>query len=180
MAMDKKILFLFLIVSGFFVNTYAQEDKIVQNVRGGVTEEESGRELKGITVTLEAGNYQQSQTTNEAGKFRFDEVPPGRYELRVTSNEYQAYYIPNLLVHAGKQQVLSISLDFKLYGEGPVTITQILDRQPSVRSLTVEESKRFAGVYFDPARVAASMPGVIQANDQANSMVERGKTPNGI
>lgn len=43
---------------------------------------------------------------------------------------------------------------------------------------TVEEVYRLPGTFYDPARLVALLPGVVQTNDQANHLSVRGNTPN--
>ncbi len=46
------------------------------------------------------------------------------------------------------------------------------------RQFTVEEVYRLPGTFYDPARLVALLPGVVQTNDQANHLSVRGNTPN--
>ena len=50
----------------------------------------------------------------------------------------------------------------------------------SIYTLTVEETFRFPGTFYDPARLATHYAGVINENDQANNLVIRGNSPNGL
>ena len=43
---------------------------------------------------------------------------------------------------------------------------------------TIEEVYRLPGTFYDPARLVALLPGVVQTNDQANHLSVRGNTPN--
>jgi len=43
-----------------------------------------------VVLTTTAGTTVQQTTTDAAGNFRFDGVPPGRYELRVVFEGFQA------------------------------------------------------------------------------------------
>lgn len=45
-------------------------------------------------------------------------------------------------------------------------------------SFTIEEVYRLPGTFYDPARLVALLPGVVQTNDQANHLSVRGNTPN--
>ncbi|MEL6132520.1 MAG: carboxypeptidase-like regulatory domain-containing protein, partial [Bacteroidota bacterium] len=150
---------------------------------GLVKDAETGQPIAGVLVQIEGKEALKTVGTDEKGIFRLEDLEPGRYKLTAKGEGFQSYVLPDLLVHAGKQTVITLPLQQWLYETEDVTIADQSYRQPdhpSVRPLTVEESKRFAGVYFDPARVATSLPGVIQANDQANNLIVRGNSPNGI
>ncbi|MGK0333448.1 MAG: hypothetical protein ACI974_000264, partial [Paraglaciecola sp.] len=49
---------------------------------------------------------------------------------------------------------------------------------PLAQRFTVEEVYRLPGTFYDPARLVALLPGVVQTNDQANHLSVRGNTPN--
>ncbi len=49
---------------------------------------------------------------------------------------------------------------------------------PLAQSFTIEEVYRLPGTFYDPARLVALLPGVVQTNDQANHLSVRGNTPN--
>ncbi|MEM9261859.1 MAG: hypothetical protein AAGA62_19610, partial [Bacteroidota bacterium] len=49
---------------------------------------------------------------------------------------------------------------------------------PLAQRFTIEEVYRLPGTFYDPARLVALLPGVVQTNDQANHLSVRGNTPN--
>ena len=49
---------------------------------------------------------------------------------------------------------------------------------PLAQRFTIEEVYRLPGTFYDPARLVALLPGVVQTNDQANPLSVRGNTPN--
>ncbi|NJC26704.1 TonB-dependent receptor plug domain-containing protein [Neolewinella antarctica] len=49
---------------------------------------------------------------------------------------------------------------------------------PLAQRFTIEEVYRLPGTFYDPARLVALLPGVIQTNDQANHLSVRGNSPN--
>jgi hypothetical protein len=59
-------------------------------INGTVTDP-NGAFIVGATVTLQNARtgFQRTATTNDAGAFRFDNVPPNVYQLRVTANGFQ-------------------------------------------------------------------------------------------
>ena len=52
--------------------------------------------------------------------------------------------------------------------------------QISARGFTVEETKRYAGSFNDPARMVASYAGVSMDPSGDNSIIVRGNSPKGI
>lgn len=74
------------------------------------------------------------------------------------------------------QDTLSFGGVYELPGAevraAPVPVSRLASR------FTVEEVYRLPGTFYDPARLVALLPGVVQSNDQANHLSVRGNTPN--
>ncbi|MBK8291711.1 MAG: hypothetical protein IPK96_13045 [Flammeovirgaceae bacterium] len=49
--------------------------------------------------------------------------------------------------------------------------------EPGVTSLSIEKTLRAPANFFDPVRMLTSYPGVVTANDQANSIIVKGYSP---
>lgn len=74
------------------------------------------------------------------------------------------------------QDTLSFGGIYELPGaEVRATYTPV---SPLAQSFTIEEVYRLPGTFYDPARLVALLPGVVQTNDQANHLSVRGNTPN--
>ncbi len=171
-------LLLFLLLLGITTKqSYAQVE-----LSGIVRASETLEVLGGATVTLLPLN--QSTITDKRGNFTFTELPPGRYQLRITYVGYQPYLLAELELEAGRSPFLEILLypSTEILGEVVVKSTNSNSamRPLATHSLTLEETFRLPATFFDPARLAANYPGVIVANDQANALSIRGQTPNQV
>lgn len=154
-----------------------------QTVRGRVLTAEAQQPLSETKVTLLIEQDTLQTQTDAEGHFRFEAVPVGRHTLQATREGYQPYFIPDLLVNAGKELVLTVPMEEQLYEMEEVEIRSNNSRQLnriSTRTFTVEETQRFAATFFDPARTMTSSAGVTTSNDQANHIIVRGNSPNGI
>jgi len=156
-----------------------------QQVRGKVFDELSNLALDGAKLTLSSEGKEYTTTTDEKGKFRFEQIPVGRYLLNISREEYSAYHLPDILISAGKELILEIGLSFASYEVEAVEINNSNSRkqniqQISTRVFTVEESQRIAATYYDPARLVATYPGIAVASDESNNLVIRGNSPNGV
>lgn len=179
---------LLFILSFFFLSAaYAPvaAQTITQTVRGTVRDNATQRALEGASVYLKDTDPVVGTTTDAAGKFSLENVPVGRHVLKVSSVGYETFTIPDLLVNSGKESVLSISLmqtaqnlDEVVVTEQPSTVETIAPI--SSRTFSVEETRRYAATFFDPARLATSFPGVVGTNDQANHISVRGNSPNSL
>jgi len=169
-----------LLLSLLNLSPLAAQD-LRQVVRGKVLEENGNQPVVGATVQIP--DLGLGTMTDERGHFRLEGVSPGRHRLEVTSPGYEAFTLNDLLVSTGKEIVLELTVEEIVYPLLPIAIYDNSWREVNrvgTRTFTVEESKRFAAVYFDPARMATSFPGVAAANDQANHLVVRGNSPNGV
>lgn len=167
-----RVLLLLLMLSGVAV---AQ----TSTIRGVVKDGDTGLPLTGAAVRLE--NTSEDNTTNENGAFRFENLPIGRYSLNVSFVGYETLTVPEILLESGKENIQDIRLSRagKELKEATIT-TSRPGAFNSVQEISVEQTLRYAATYLDPARVATSFPGVAAANDQANGLVVRGNSPNGM
>lgn len=179
-GLDKGIIGLLLLV-GILATPLAAQS-LQQVVRGDVVNPESGKRLEQVIVRLENDQSQYSAETNETGTFRLEEVRVGRYRVSARKRGYAPFYASDILVQSGKELVLKIEMGTTSFDLDSVEISASnrAVQAVSTRVFTVEETKRFAAVYFDPARLASAFPGVVQANDQANHLIVRGNSPNGV
>ena len=150
---------------------------LAQTIRGFVVDKISKQNQIGASIVLQ--NTKFATTTDTNGMFRFEKLATGRYVVQVSFVGYQTQIIPDVLVNAGKETVLEISLsEGKALDEVAIKADRIDPSAISSRTFTTEEIQRFAGNYNDPARLVRSYPGVGGTNDQANHFVIRGNTPN--
>lgn len=172
---------LYILIVGLVANTTLSAQNFTQTIRGQVWDKTSKQVLYGANVVLDNTNF--GAVTNENGYFKIANVKPGRYVLTVTFLGYDKLVISDLLVNAGKETVLEISLQESVQKLHELTITpsRIGQASPvSSHSFTIEEVQRFAANYYDPARLVTSFAGVATTNDQANNIVIRGNSPNGL
>ena len=173
-----KTLFFFSCILFNFSLAYAQNPQ--QTLRGQVFDAVAQKALSGANVLLEGSTTGTS--TDEQGKFRFENLPVGRYRLRVSYVGYDTLVVPEVLLEAGRETVLQLPLHIAYTTLSELNITaaplEIESLNPSVRSISNETTLRFPGVFFDPARTASAFPGVVNTNDQANFLSVRGNTPN--
>lgn len=173
-----KVLLLFSCILLNFSLVQAQNPQ--QTLRGQVFDAVAQKALAGATVLLEGST--SGTSTDEQGKFRFENLPVGRYRLRVSYVGYDTLVVPEVLLEAGRETVLQLPLHIAYTTLSELSITaaplEIESLNPSVRSISNETTLRFPGVFFDPARTASAFPGVVNTNDQANFLSVRGNTPN--
>lgn len=153
------------------------------NVKGMVTDAVTGKAIEGAVLILP--ELELESMSDKDGNFTIAEVPAGRYALEVTCKGFESRSYPELLVVSGKELVLNVELEYLSYELETFGLIAIRHPKLSGTSLfsqhiSVEETKRVAAVFFDPARLAPTFPGVVQSDDQANHLIIRGNSPHGV
>ncbi len=179
-ATTKTIMFFLCL---FYLQASAQ---LTQSVRGTVTDAVLQSPVAGATVTIAA--LQKTVTTDAQGSFRFSGVPVGSHQIQVSHIGYQLQSLDNITVIAGKESVLNISLQHTVQSEQEVVVKAAGKKNRplndmstvSARAFTVEETQKYAAAVNDPLRMATGFPGVMAADDGANSIIIRGNAPTGL
>jgi hypothetical protein len=175
--------FFFLIF--FLLLTGISLAQFTQTIRGTVTESVLQTPVAGATVML-MGN--QSVITDSTGSFRFTNVPVGNHTIRISHISFKESVLANLVVNAGKELVLTISLESNIKEQNEIIIKGDKRKNKpinemsvvSARAFTVEETQRYAASVNDPLRMATNFAGVVSADDGNNNIVIRGNSPSGL
>ena len=163
--------------------TFAQNN--TQNIRGVVTDKLSQTPLIGVAIQI--GSLQKGATTDTLGKYSLTNIPPDRYEIKVSYVGYKNITIPNVVVTSGKEVILDIAMEeaFSQLAEVVIkasnkggTINKLAS--VSARTFSMEEVNRYAGGRSDPARLVANFAGVSAPDDSRNDIIIRGNSPVGV
>lgn len=167
-----------------------QAQEILQNIRGTVTDRETKAPLVGAEVMLLNSDPMVGDVTDPDGNFKLGKIPVGRHTLQVSYLGYEPLTMPNILVTAGKELVLNLELVESAVQLEVATVVAKHDKAEalnematvSARSFSVEETSRYAGSFYDPARMATNYAGVSvgSSDDLSNEIVVRGNSPSGI
>ncbi|MCB9080305.1 MAG: carboxypeptidase regulatory-like domain-containing protein [Lewinellaceae bacterium] len=182
--MKNKVLHLLTLLLLFSIGAFAQ----TQTIRGIVLDRQSETPLIGATVMVADTDPVLGSTTGLDGDFTITSVPVGRVALQVSYLGYESAYLPNVLVTAGKEVILTISLTESLVQLGEIVITGAVDKQQTVnelatisaRQFNTEEVMRYSGGRNDVAKLVANFAGVAANNDARNDIVIRGNSPTGV
>lgn len=177
------LLFGFLLLSG----SYKSQSK-VQIVRGNIIDKISQSPLPGAVVMLLHSDPVNATSADEEGRFKLSNVPVGKQSLKITFMGYKEVFMQNLSVNSGKELVLTIQMEEDIQNISEVTVEAKIEKNKplndfssvSSRAFSVEETQKFAAAINDPARMATSFAGVLQAGDGNNFISIRGNSPNGL
>lgn len=170
------------------LNSNATSQKLSQVVRGQVVDIESEIPLAFATVSVVTPDTLLGTITDERGFFRFEEIAVGRYDIKASYIGYETKVIPELMVSTGKESVLTIKMKEQIAELKEVTVKAYTRKDKprnsmataSARSFSVEEARRYAGGFDDPARLASSFAGITTESLRDNTIVIRGNSPKGL
>ena len=155
----------------------------VGTIRGVVTDVASGQALPYVTVFVNS-NPPVGTSTDEAGNFRLNNLPVGRYDIQASFIGYEPAVFREILVTSGREVFLEISMRENMLMLGEVTVrANVIKEAPlnpmalaGARMLSVEEASRYAGALDDPARLVTAFAGV-SGGLSSNGISIRGNSP---
>lgn len=158
-----------------------------QTIRGRVVDEVTKTPLIGVNISVAGTDPILGSATDVDGNFRIEQVPVARQTIQVSYLGYEEQTIPNVVVTAGKEVILNLSLIESIQQLNAVTVvantrddktaTNNDTAIVSARSFNLDDTKRYAGALGDPSRMAANFAGVIGGDDSRNDIVVRGNSP---
>ncbi|MDX2188587.1 MAG: TonB-dependent receptor [Bacteroidota bacterium] len=172
-----KILFLLL----FAVQTSFSQ--IISGVlRGRLTDKISKKPIINATILLQNDKNSFSTFSDSTGQYIFENIALGRYTISASLIGYIGFKQEDIQIISTKESVLEIELEQTIQQLNEVEVkTKYAPLQNlSERTFANEHAQRLAGTYFDPARMATVVPGVVTSQDFGNDVVIRGNSPSGV
>lgn len=170
------------------ISFLGNSQQFTQSLRGTIIDFDTKTEVPFATVSILESNPLRITSSNEFGEFRFDSIPLGRISIKITAVGFQDLILPNILLESGKEKVLSLEMQTDVQKIEEVVIKSQNDKSESLnkmellsaKTVTVEETNRYAGSINDPARMVANFAGVVGNAEGNNDIVVRGNSPRGI
>jgi len=165
----------------FATQVFAQP---TQTIRGTVSDIASSTPVMFATVVVLNTDPLIGATTDISGNFKLLNIPVGRYDVKISLIGYETTIIREVEVSSAKESFITITLKENSIGLGEVVVKPRVNKeQPlnsmatvSARMLSVDEAKRYAGGFDDPARLASSFAGVASSTGE-NGIIVRGNAP---
>lgn len=164
------------------------DENPTQTVSGRITDKDSGTPLWGASVVLVDSNQVVGCISDSSGYYKLPDVPVGRQIFKINYLGYEEVLMQNVLITSGKDVFLNIQMKeaFSSIGEVEIVARINIDKAMntmatiSARTFSVEETKRFAGGFNDPSRMAQSFAGVSATSNSNNEIIVRGNSPRGL
>lgn len=159
--------------------------QLTQTVRGTVLDTDSKQPLVGVGIVVLGTDPRIGTTTDAEGNFKLSNIPIGKITLQLFYVGYENMSIPNIEVNSGKEVVLNLNMQESVLQTEEVVVEANKDKgeamndmaMVSARSISADDSKRYAGSFNDPARVLANYAGVASSQDGSNDIIVRGNSP---
>jgi hypothetical protein len=179
----KYILFLPFLLFFFYSPVFGQH--LTQTVRGTLTDADSQAPLVGATITVVGSNPVKGTATDQNGYFRLDHIPAGRITLGLSYIGYEPKAIPDIVVNSGKEVVLDLTMQESAVKMAEIVVTANQEKGralnemaiTSARSISPEETSRYAGGFNDPSRIMSNFAGVANNPNGNNDIIVRGNSP---
>ena len=167
------------------VTTSGFSQKLTQIVRGTILDTDSKMPLIAAEIRVLGSSPLIGTVTDVSGNFRLENIPIGRVSLLLSYLGYQNTTATNIIVNSGKEVVLNLTMQesivkmdefvIKAYENKGEAINEMA--LVSTRSISLAESKRYAGGFDDPSRILANFAGVTSTQDGNNDIIVRGNSP---
>jgi hypothetical protein len=166
--MRKIIILLFLSVI-FSQPGYTQD--LRQIIKGKVTDRETGMPLAGAYILENGPSPSNGTTTDPAGNFRlFTGI--GRVTLRISYIGYEDQLIRDILIASGKEVEINAGLQEKVIQTSDIIVSSNragstgLNQMATISTNTIrtDDALRYAGGFYDPARIVNSFAGIVTSN----------------
>jgi len=183
----KNIIKILIISQLFLIYLPVSAQKLVQTIRGTITDQDTKSPIPGAHILVIGSDPVQGAVSDHQGQFIIEKVPVGRVSLQITSIGYNDQIVKNLMIISAKELIVPVGLQESILKMNEVVIRgdqnngEILNELATVsaRAFSVEETKRYAGSFNDPARMVSSFAGVMTAPEGENYIAVRGNSPKG-
>lgn len=179
-----KSAYIFAVIFLLSIGALAQSP-LSQTIRGKIADVDSESPLFGVTIFIPGTDPILGAVTDVKGNFRLNNVPVGRITLQVNYLGYESQTLTNITVTSGKEVILDIRLKESMIKLDEIVVTaNDIKGEPlnemallSARSISTEETSRYAGGFNDPSRIMSNFAGVTSTQDGSNDIIVRGNSP---
>ncbi|MGC4067076.1 MAG: carboxypeptidase regulatory-like domain-containing protein [Polyangiaceae bacterium] len=143
---------------------------------GIVRDKTSGQPLANVTVELNDGRLRA--TTDEAGRFRFDDIEPGNYAVLLRGSSFTPVSTEERLEAGNKTSVVyDVELQVERIPESErtdfevVVVASKLEKRVESVAVSSEQATKVAGTGGDAIKVVENLPGVARSSVGSGALV---------
>src|SRR6185369_13922675 len=93
------------------VSSVLAQDVLTKGSIGGTVTDSTGAAIPGAKVTITGQTGGRTETTNENGTFKVDNLIPGNYTVKVEQTGFKTAVANNVTVNVGKESSLNLKLE---------------------------------------------------------------------
>lgn len=150
----------------------------------GTIADPQGAAVAGATVTItdKATNIPRSDTTNEAGRYIFVDVPPGTYNLAISKTGFRTSKLDDQVVKVGLALTLNITMELGSVAE-VVEVTATTGADLQTLNSTVGQTiggqtlQQLPTIQRDAATFVTLQPGVSPNGSVAGAVLDQSTLP---
>jgi len=106
----RKLTLLVIACLCFAASSFAQ-DVQTKGAIGGTITDATGAGIPGAKVTVSGGTGERTESANENGVFRIDNLTPGTYTVKVEQTGFKSAVANNITVNVGRESTLNLKLE---------------------------------------------------------------------
>lgn len=165
---------------------FAAAQEGTQVVRGTILDNVSESPITGAKVVILNSDPILRTLTDSEGYFKILNVPIGKHDVVETYMGYDNAVLKGVVVDAGKETILNISMVERIVEKDAVIVKANKDKPKnemslvSTRTFSAEETQKYAAALNDPARMATSFAGFVATGGINNDISVRGNSPRGL
>jgi hypothetical protein len=157
-----------------------------QRIKGTIKDIDTQFPIANTSIIILNSEPLIGTTSDIDGVFKIENIAVGRYQLEISNIGYEPI-IKEILVTSSKEVIVDILIKENAFVLDEIVLKPKLKKESalnkmatvSARMLSVEEAKRYAGGFDDPARLASSFAGV-SSGVNSNAIVVRGNAPKSL
>ena len=174
-----KVIIIFINV--ITLTIYAEAETKAGSIKGVVTDRDTKSPLIGTNITILNGI--QGAASDMDGNYAINNLPVGSYTVQFKYLGYETVTKTDIIVKSDRITYLNIEMQMSAINSEEVIVTggffQASENEvTSATNFSYEEIRRAPGSAGDVSRILMSLPSVAKVDDQRNSLIVRGGSPN--
>lgn len=161
---------------------------LTQTLRGTVIDGNTKTQLFGANIMVVGTDPVQGASSDIDGNFSIENVAIGRISIQVSAIGYETRMLYNIIIESAREAVLTVEMTESFTMLDELTVRPEKENGASIndmtlvssKTVTVEETGRYAGSLNDPARMVSAFAGVSGNAEGDNEIVVRGNSPRGF
>jgi hypothetical protein len=170
-----------IVVNILMLNIKAEDETRFGSIKGTVLDKDTKTGLAGANVILKGVGL--GAASNMQGEFSIINVPVGSYSVEFSYIGFESVTKTDIIVRSGRATFVNCEMSMSTISSDEVVVTGGIftlseEEVSSSANFSYEEIRRAPGSAGDVSRILMTLPGIGKVDDQKNSLIVRGGSPN--